>query len=126
MAETLPGLGLSVAIELDRPRTLRLNARALYHTELELRRIYGEKKISLNSLLLRGDLGFVDLYVLLWQGLRHEDPALTLEHVLEMADLVAAGRVAGLLREALAQALGPAEPPDAAPAGESNHQDPLG
>lgn len=63
-----------VSIHLDKPRTLRLDFNALRRAETINKRNY-----------MKGeswqDLSISDLTVLLWVGLLHEDPKLTLDAV---------------------------------------------
>lgn len=86
----------SVSIDLDRPRTMRLDMLALFHAEQKINKLRGNPKpLSIFGLLNKeviaaegSELGIpVDLMlVLFWASLLHEDPALTFEQ---------AGRLAG-------------------------------
>ena len=82
----MPSLTTAVPIDLDRRRYLRLDNRAMFQCEVELSRLWN-KKISLFHLLADTDaLGLNDLSVLLWMGLVHEDPTLTLVQTQELMD----------------------------------------
>jgi len=66
----LPGATL-VPVELDRVRHLRLDCGALADAEEQTGRSY----------LLQGPMSHRDIRAILWAGLRHEDPKLTMEQV---------------------------------------------
>jgi|SRR5262252_5858349 len=105
----MPRVTPEVPIILDRPRHLRLDNRAIFSAEKELSALWG-KKVSLFTVLGSGELGLNDLSVLLWQGLRHEDPGLTLERVQDLMDM---SDLPGLIEKVLASwnaATTPAEP----------------
>lgn len=67
----------TVLVELDRPRTLRLDMQAL----ADLHRAFGVKRFDPGVVLGRfqGEAEPEDFGVLLWALARHEDPALTVE-----------------------------------------------
>lgn len=67
-----------VTIDLDRPRVLLLNLNAYCLAEEITGRNY-MKSIE--------DLSFKDIRALLFAGLKHEDPNLTIENVGEMIDV---------------------------------------
>ena len=85
----MPSVVPLIPITLDRPRHVRLGNPAIFQAELELSKLWG-KRCSLFN-VLANDLGLNDLSIILWQGLLHEDPRLTLayvqEHVMDMAKL---------------------------------------
>ena len=88
----MPRLVQPIPVDLDKRRHLLLKNAPLWEAEMELSRRYG-KKISIYPLLARGLLpdgeqpGLLDVIVLLYYGLRHEDPDLTLEQVSEAVNL---------------------------------------
>ena len=88
----MPRLVQPIPVDLDTRRHLLLTNEALWGAELELSRRYG-KKISIYPLLARALVadgeqpGLLDVIVLLYYGLRHEDPNLTLEQVSEAVTL---------------------------------------
>ena len=83
----MPSLIPGIPIDLDRPRTVRLDNRAIFTCELELSKLWGKKLSFYTVLSDRETLGVNDLSVMLWQGLRHEDAALTLAEVQEFLPL---------------------------------------
>ncbi len=75
-----------IPIDLDKPRHLRLGMRAHFLAEQELRRLSGDPTFSLLALMNAGTIGFTELMVLLWAGLLHEDPPLTLAQAQDLMD----------------------------------------
>jgi hypothetical protein len=68
----------SVTLHLDKPRNLRFGMKAMSLIETEL----GVKISKLNL----SDVGINDLAVFIWAGLVHEDPALTVDAVMDLID----------------------------------------
>lgn len=82
----MPNLTAPVPLMLDRERWLRFDNRALFTVERELCRLWG-RQVSLLTLFANLDaLTLNDVAVLLWQGLRQEDPTLTLEQTQDLMD----------------------------------------
>lgn len=98
-----------VEVVLDAPRRLR-------YTLAAIRRIFEEKGTDYFDAVATGAdpiRNLERLAYLAWQGLRHEDPVLTLEDVEEIVDLT----MIVPLQEAIARALGQDVPSVPAPAG---------
>jgi len=106
---------LSVPLELDKPRTLRLTLGAMKLAEDELKRVYGVPKLNLLALFQRGEVSFTDLLVVMWAGLRHEDPSLTLEQAGELLELEHIGLVSQKITEAFTAALSNGRASESAP-----------
>jgi hypothetical protein len=85
-----PTLDPSVPIMLDRLRHIRLGTKALRRAELVLSDVR-KREISILRVMFNPDgLGLNEMLVLLWCGLAHEDPTLTLE---EVEDLVTGDKI---------------------------------
>lgn len=70
-----------VPIDLDRRRHVKLGKRAIFRAEKALCQFW-EKRLNILTVLFSADgLTMNDVAILLWQGLLHEDPSLTLEQV---------------------------------------------
>lgn len=83
----MPSLVPLIPITLDKPRALRLDNQALLLAERELSKLW-ERKLNILQVLLDAEtLGLNDLCVLLWAGLRHEDPDLSLAQVQEAVSI---------------------------------------
>jgi hypothetical protein len=104
-----------IPIQLDKPRHLLLNMCAIYKCELALAKTYGEKRVSLPKIFKGGDLSMTELLHLLWMGLLHEDPNLTLDQVAAMASGVPSRTIDLALGEALREQAGLKEAADAGP-----------
>src|SRR5437762_13463497 len=96
-----------IPIDLDRPRHLRLDNRALFHAEVEMSRIWNRKQNILSILLDSTSLTMTDVSIILWQGLLHEDPSLTLGEVQDMLDLGKAPQIAEAIYQAWNAAAAP-------------------
>lgn len=105
----------TIPIHLDKPRHILLDLRAIYKTELALAKVYGEKRVSLPKIFKAGDLSMTELLHLLWMGLLHEEPNLTLDQVAAMASGVPSRTIDLALGEALREQAGMQETPDADP-----------
>jgi hypothetical protein len=125
-----------IDVELDRPRHLLFDRRAVKGIELELTRIWGkdytffEGVRRLSEMLLDNDLSklsYVNISVFLYYGCLHEDSSLTLpqvEEALPYADPVGLIPYASLILQAW-QAASPPPPPHANDR-EVAESDPLG
>lgn len=71
-----------VTINLDRPRRLRYTMNALISMEEALGKPIGQLISDYNT----GTIGFKDMRIIIWAGLLHENPDLTLEQVGDMID----------------------------------------
>jgi len=76
-----------VPIDLDRRRHLKLGKRAVFRAEKALGEFWGKRLNILTVLFSTEGLTLNDIAILLWQGLLHEDPTLTLERVQDMMTL---------------------------------------
>lgn len=119
-------------IELDEPRSLLFDNSAVFNIERELARQWagtGQQATLLTVVgsMDSGKLSMIDLYVLLWGGLLHESPGLTLDDVSGMIPMSEAltDRTLDPLKDAL-QAIFPEDDiiPDA-PQGDGQAADPL-
>jgi hypothetical protein len=132
----MPSVVPTVPITLDRPRHLRFDRRAVFASEVELTRLWQQPRTFYSAMqtMMRAIveneawmLNLNDIAVLVWQGLRHEDPALTLEDTQELLpylDLAAMVPICGALLEAWNVASQPA--PGTTPAAqEAEDRDPL-
>lgn len=79
------GVQQPIPIQLDRLRHLKFDLRALAFAEQELAKQWGVKRISFYQHFKNPeDMGAADLAILMLAGLRHEDPALTLDGVYQI------------------------------------------
>jgi hypothetical protein len=76
-----------VPIDLDRRRHLRLGKRAVFRAEKALCEFWGKRQNILTMLFDPAGLTLNDIAILLWQGLLHEDPTLTLEQAQDMVTM---------------------------------------
>jgi hypothetical protein len=118
----MPDLIPMTPIDLDRPRQLYFDHRAVRQSEIELTRRWGQPRTFYSAMLglvsavatgMVGDLSLTDLTVLLWQGLMRDDPALTFETVeaaLPYYTPVALGPYVVTLLEAWTAVSPPAQP----------------
>ena len=111
-----------IPIVLEKPRQLLLDMRAIYKVELALAALYGEKRVSLPKILRQGDLSITELLHLVWAGLLHEEPALTLDRVAQLLATVPTKQIDLWLGEALREQAGledqsAADPTRATPSG---------
>ena len=113
----------SIPLTLDKPRHLRLDNRALFRCERELVQIWGTKTSMLSILMDLGNIRLNDLAVMLWVGLLHEDPTLTLEETQDLMDFSKLSDILGAILQAWNAATLPADP-QAVPEGEGDG-DPL-
>lgn len=81
----MPSLVPFVPITLDRLRHIRLDNQALLLAEREISKLWDKRVNILQVFLDTPTLGLNDVCIVLWAGLRHEDPQLTL---LQVQDLV--------------------------------------
>ena len=95
-----------IPIQLDKPRHILLDMRAIYRVELELAKLYGEKRVSLPKIFKQGDLSMTELLHLLWGGLLHEEPTLTVDRVAALLAPVPTRQLDLLLGEALREQTG--------------------
>jgi hypothetical protein len=115
---TIEAFPAPVPLQLDRLRHLRLTNRAILRAERELSTLWG-KRCSLFEILSES-LGVNDLSVILWQGLLHEDPRLTLEYVQEhLMDMRRLSAIMIAVLDAWNAATAPAAPPDVPQNGEA-------
>ncbi len=73
-----------IPIDLDKPRSILLTLPALKAVEDQLAKQRGEKRVNLFQVFAGGDLGAMELLIILWAGLRHEDQTLTLQKTLDL------------------------------------------
>lgn len=105
-----------IPVTLDKPRSILLTLPALKTIEDTLAKLRGEKRVNLFQVFSAGDFGAQELLVILWAGLRHEDPKLTLEQVLAAIARVNMQDIAELVRTAIEQHIkGPTPAAEAAP-----------
>ena len=138
----------SVPIELDKPRTMRLDMLALMRAQYKLNALRGVEptvsiyrtiNMELRRVAFGGDDSGTDIpidlmLVLFWVSLLHEDPALTLEQAGELATnpLMVMAKVMQLIKMQLMQSIsdhadetvevgeGPLAPPNGAPPSHSD------
>lgn len=108
----------TIAIELDKPRTLLLTLPALKLIEDTLAKQRGEKRVNLFALFQGGDLGAQELLVILWAGLKHEDPNLTIEQVMRLVSRVSMRDLSAVVAEAMRQHVAGADESPAPSAGD--------
>lgn len=108
----MPSVVPLIEITLDRLRHLRLDRRAVFVAEQELTRLWGVPStfyaamLDLMNTVSAGQIGGLNLNtmaILIWQGLLHESPDLTLEQVqdiLPYQDIVKMFELAGALLNA--------------------------
>ena len=104
-----------IPIQLDKPRQLLLDMRAIYKVELALAALYEEKRVSLPKILRQGDLSMTELLHLMWAGLLHEEPTLTLDRVAQLIATVPTKQIDLWLGEALREQAGLEERTEADP-----------
>lgn len=107
-----PRLTPLVPLTLDRPRTLRLDMRAIFQAERALCVLWGRQTNILNLFSDLGTLTLNDLAVLLHQALRHEDPTLTLEQTQDLMRFDQLPAIMTALFDAWNAATQPATPPE--------------
>lgn len=92
-----------VKVELDRPRTLRYTNRSLVKLE-------DESGLTASELVQRIAAGSMKaLSQLVWAGLLHESPTLTVEEVLDWIDIERLDEIATAVGTAVEQAFGQPE-----------------
>ena len=74
----------SINIQLDKPRSIRLDLRALVKAERALATFWGIKSISLIKVFQSQEFGIAEVTHLLWAGLLHEDPTLSYDQALSL------------------------------------------
>jgi len=113
------GVQQPIPIQLDRLRHIKLDLRALALAEREIARFWERKeRLSIVQIFQGGDVGIADLCILLWAGLRHEDPALTVDQAFALVSGVSMQVVSEAMGQALREQLGACTQtaPDGAPA----------
>lgn len=75
-----------VPLQLDRPRYVRLDKRAIFRAEQDLCRLWARQVNILSLFADTNTLTLNDLAVLLHRGLLGDDPTLTLEQVQDLMD----------------------------------------
>lgn len=99
----------SVPVQLDKERHLRLDNAALLRAERELSRVW-QRKISIIQVLIDpATLGLNDVSVLLYCGVLHEDPDVSLGQVQDAMTLQAFPGYVEALYKAWTLATAPAE-----------------
>lgn len=94
-----------IKLELDRPRTWVLRWKDIAEIENALTQLNGTK---VNWMAFRSKIqewSAHDYAVVLWAGLRHEDPSITPEAVMEMADFTVQDEFMIKLSECIAEAI---------------------
>lgn len=114
----MPSIVEPIPLDLDRRRHVRLDNRAMFLAERTLCRVW-DRKVNLLSVLADPQgLTLNDLAALLWAGLQHEDPTLTLEQVQDLMDLDKVGAITQAVfaawNTATAPVPGSQRPPDEA------------
>lgn len=106
-----------IPIHLDRLRHIKLDLRALALAEREIARFWERKeRLSIVQIFQSGDVGVADLCILLWAGLRHEDPTLTVDQAFALASGVSMAVVSEAMGQALREQLGAGASGESAPA----------
>jgi hypothetical protein len=105
----MPSLVPLIPITLDKPRSLRLDNRALLLAEREISRVWDRKANILQVLLDVQSLSLNDLCVLVWCGCLHEDPTLTLEQVQDAVSLPEYATLLKAVYDSWNEATAPAE-----------------
>jgi hypothetical protein len=98
-----------IPIMLDKPRHLRLDNRALFRCERELSTLWNCKTSLLTVFIDLANLSLNDLAIMLWVGLLHEDPTLTLEQTQDLMELSKLPDILGAILKAWNAATLPAE-----------------
>lgn len=93
----------SVLIELDRPRNLRWTTNA----EIKVEELVGKPIYQIGD-----GFGKRELRAVLWAGLIHEDPALSLEQVGDLMDLATDEYISAKVTEAINLANGTKKDPN--------------
>jgi hypothetical protein len=92
-----------IMVDLDRPRRLRFDANALVAVEEVLGRPLQEI-IPPDEGRASRQVGFREMRALLWAGLLHEDPQLTLQQAGELLDLKQMNDIMAKVNEAITAA----------------------
>lgn len=92
-----------ILVDLDRPRKLRFDANALVALEEVLGRTIQEI-IPTEADRAAREVGFREMRALLWAGLLHDDPQITLTEAGKLLDLDRMGDIMGKVNEAIAAA----------------------
>ena len=101
------GVQQPIPIHLDKLRSIKLDLRALALAEREIARFWDRtERLSIVQIFQGGDVGVADLCILLWAGLRHEDPALTVDQAFALASNASMQVVSEALGRALREQLG--------------------
>ena len=112
-----------IEIELDKKRLLDFNLNALAAAEKAMTNFWGVRT-TMGNVLSEGTIGAADTRAMIWGGLIHEDPELTLEQVGAMVRIDNLLYVQGKLMESLtAQGI---VKPSAVPGGDSTPLNPPG
>ena len=88
--------GIEITLNDNKKRTLRYDFNALCDLESE----YGSRTLERVFTVLQSGVGFGDIRILLWAGLRHEDEGLTIRKVGETLDSMKIVEYANLVSEA--------------------------
>lgn len=111
-----------IEIELDRKRSLNFDLNALAVAEKAMTDFWG-LRTTMGNVLAEGTIGAADTRAMIWAGLLHEDPELTIEQVGAMVRIDNLNYMQGKLMESLtAQGI---LKPDAVPGGGSAPPNPL-
>lgn len=101
------GVQQPIPIQLDKLRHIKLDLRALALAEREIARFWERKeRLSIVQIFQGGDVGIADLCILLWAGLRHEDPSLTVDQAFTLAGNASMQVVSEAMGQALREQLG--------------------
>lgn len=101
------GVQPPIPIQLDKLRSIKLDLRALALAEREIARFWDRKdRLSIVQIFQGGDVGVADLCILLWAGLHHEDPSLTVEQAFALASGASLQVVSEAMGRALREQLG--------------------
>lgn len=112
-----------VPIHLDKDRHLLLTHRAIALAEREIAKFWGTKRASLFKIFGENEIARHDLICLLWAGLLHEDPSLTIEQVYALVEQASATAVMEAIGLAITEHFGTRE--KAATSKEGVHPDPM-
>lgn len=101
------GVQQPIPIQLDKLRHLKLDLRALALAEREIARFWERKeRLSIVQIFQSGDVGVADLCILLWAGLRHDDPSLTVDQAFTLASTVPVSVLSASMGQALREQMG--------------------
>lgn len=113
------GVQQPIPIQLDKLRHLKMDLRALTFAERELARFWGVPRVSVMQHFQNiGQVGMADLAIMFWAGLRHEDPALTMDAAFDLMGLDFTAATA-VLKQAMEEHLGARTAPASSESGVS-------